>query len=173
MGRRPVALGLLASLGLLCALLPGADSATDYRYSPVAGRLSSQFGWRKDPMHGGSRFHSGIDIAAQAGTPVQVTQPGVVMYAGPYKGYGNIVWVYHGEQLYTMYAHLSRWVVQAGQTVQRGQVIAGVGSTGRSTGPHLHFEVHYKKQYLNPLRYLGALQTAEIAAHTASGARAQ
>lgn len=80
------------------------------------------------------------------------------MYSGNYKGYGNVVVLNHGNSLYTVYGHNSQLLVQAGQSVYRGQTISLVGSTGRSTGPHLHFEVHYKQQYLNPVTYLSYLQ---------------
>ncbi|MBX2861257.1 MAG: M23 family metallopeptidase [Vampirovibrio sp.] len=133
-----------------------ADSAGLY-YGPAEGRLSSHYGWRTDPMNGRKRFHSGIDIAAPHGTPVYATQDGVVAYSGRYKGYGNIVVIQHSKTLSTLYAHNSKLLVRRGQTVRHGQLISRVGSTGRSTGPHLHFEVHQKKQYMNPMTYLGQL----------------
>ena len=104
------------------------------------------------------RFHGGIDIAANTGAPVYATQAGVVMFSGFYRGYGNVVVLNHGNSLYTLYGHNSRLLVQAGQAVYRGQTISLVGSTGHSTGPHLHFEVHYNQQYLSPLSYLAYIQ---------------
>jgi hypothetical protein len=120
--------------------------------------MTSPFGWRTDPITGHPRFHGGIDIAAAAGMPVYAPQAGYVMYSGAYGGYGNVVVLNHGNSLYTLYGHNSKLMVQAGQAVYRGQVISLVGSTGRSTGPHLHFEVHYNKQYVNPVTYMAYLQ---------------
>lgn len=133
-------------------------NALDYGYAPVSGQVTSTFGWRTDPITGGPRFHGGIDIAAASGTPVYAPQAGVVMYSGNYGGYGNVVVLNHGNSLYTLYGHNSQLLVQAGQNVYRGQPISRVGSTGRSTGPHLHFEVHYNQQYMNPVTYLSYLQ---------------
>ncbi len=144
-------------LFLLFALGPVA-SAKGLSYSPVHGHLTSDFGWRKDPYTGKSRFHAGLDIAAKSGTPIYVPQKGVVVYSGAYKGYGNIVVVQHQADVYTLYGHTSQYFVRPGQPVYKGQVIALVGSTGRSTGPHLHFEVRQNKGYVNPKDYLSYLE---------------
>jgi hypothetical protein len=132
--------------------------AQDYGFAPVSGQVTSPFGWRTDPITGSPRFHGGIDIASPMGTPVYAPQAGYVVYSGAYGGYGNVVVLDHGNSLYTVYGHNSQLLVRAGQTVYRGQMISLVGSTGRSTGPHLHFEVHYNQQYLNPVTYLGYFQ---------------
>jgi murein DD-endopeptidase MepM/ murein hydrolase activator NlpD len=144
----------LIAFCLLVLLIQSMVQAGSLHYAPVTGSITSNFGWRSDPMHGGSRFHSGVDIAAAQGTPIYATQAGQVVYSGRYKGYGNVVVLYHGDQLYTLYGHAAYNYVQQGEMVRRGQAIAAVGSTGRSTGPHLHFEVHQNKQYVDPLKYL-------------------
>jgi hypothetical protein len=145
---------------LWLALMVSASctSAFAFYLPPTLGAMSSPFGWRVDPFTGRQRFHGGIDIAASEGSPVYATQAGLVTFSGVYGGYGNVVVLNHGNTLYTLYGHNSRLLVQVGQPVYRGQIIALVGSTGRSTGPHLHFEVHYKQQYVNPLTYLSYLQ---------------
>lgn len=153
-------IGMLA--GWLAVALPSQAEARDYSNSPVKGRMTSNFGWRNDPYSGQNRFHAGVDIAANAGTPIYVPQDGVVAYAGRYKGYGNVVVVQHQPSLYTLYGHASRLLVSTGQPVHRGQVIAQVGSTGRSTGPHLHFEVRQNNGYVNPLQYLAWLEGANM-----------
>lgn len=149
-----------------CVLLVGLNSpaqvlAADMGFSPVTGQVTSDYGWRTDPITGNPRFHGGLDIGAPMGSPVFAPQAGVVIFSGAYGGYGNVVVLNHGNSLYTVYGHNSRLLVQQGDTVYRGQVISLVGSTGRSTGPHLHFEVHYKHQYLNPLAYMMYVQQTQ------------
>ena len=128
---------------------------------PVYGKISSGFGMRPDPFSGKIAFHSGVDIAADTGTPVYAVQDGIVIYSGVKGGYGNCVIIDHYypdlpqiPRLQTLYGHNSALVVNVGDTVRRGQVISYVGSTGRSNGPHLHFEVTYNKMYVNPMDYL-------------------
>ncbi len=147
-------------LGLLLITSTGflPVQAHEYNFAPVSGHVTSPFGWRTDPMNGSNRFHGGIDIAAAAGMPVYAPQAATVMYSGYHGGYGNVVVLDHGNSLFTLYGHNSKLLVSAGQQIARGQQIALVGSTGRSTGPHLHFEVHYNKQYVNPVTYLSYLQ---------------
>ncbi len=122
---------------------------------PVVGKLESGVGGRRNPF-GGRRYeyHEGQDIDAAYGTPVQATATGKVTIAGRQRGYGNVVYVDHGNGLSTRYGHLSRIDVRVGDAVLRGQVIGLVGSTGRSTGPHLHYEVRINNQPVNPKQYL-------------------
>jgi len=121
---------------------------------PIDGRLLSSFGGRTDPFSGEGAFHSGVDIAGVTGTPVHVTADGIVVHAGTESGYGKLVVVDHGGGLQTFYGHLSRIFVQTGQTIHRGELIGAVGSTGRATAPHLHYEVRIGGFAVNPYRYL-------------------
>jgi murein DD-endopeptidase MepM/ murein hydrolase activator NlpD len=122
---------------------------------PVVGRLESGLGGRRNPFGGrGYEFHEGQDIDAAYGTPVQVAATGKVIIAARQRGYGNVVYVDHGAGLTTRYGHLSAIDVHVGDVVMRGQVIGKVGSTGRSTGPHLHYEVRINNQPVNPKQYL-------------------
>lgn len=124
-------------------------------------RLSSHFGYRGDPLHGARRMHSGIDIPGPLGTPIQASASGTVRFAGPAGGYGRMVEIVHGDGLATRYAHLSQILVRPGAMVARGDTIALMGSTGRSTGSHLHFEVRDNGRPANPLGYLSG--SGEIA----------
>ena len=117
-------------------------------------RLSSRFGERRDPFGGRTRLHTGIDIPGPLGTPVFAAQAGEVRRAGDAGGYGRMVEIDHGNGLRTRYAHLSRIDVRPGEHVAEGQVIGLMGSTGRSTGSHLHFEVRRGGTALDPLDYL-------------------
>lgn len=118
---------------------------------PVPGPIVSQFGMRFHPILHYSRMHSGIDISAGYGTPIQAAGAGVVIFSGWRRGYGNTVMIAHGSDLVTLYAHCSTLLVSEGQQVRQGQVIARVGSTGLSTGPHLHFEKRIGGRPVNPL----------------------
>jgi len=122
---------------------------------PVIGTLESGVGGRRNPFSGrGYEYHEGQDIDAEYGTPVQAAASGKVTIAGRQRGYGNVVYVDHGAGLSTRYGHLSQINVAVGQSVTRGQTIGLVGSTGRSTGPHLHYEVRINNQPVNPVNYL-------------------
>lgn len=122
---------------------------------PVAGTLEGGIGGRRNPFGGrGYEYHEGQDIDAAYGAPVQAAANGKVMIAARQRGYGNVVYVDHGAGLSTRYGHLSQINVAVGQTVTRGQTIGLVGSTGRSTGPHLHYEVRINNQPVDPRRYL-------------------
>jgi len=121
---------------------------------PVRGWVTSHFGWRKSPRGIGTKLHSGMDIAAPIGTPIVAPADGHVVFAGYHTAYGNLVVVDHGYGLTTKYAHTSRMLVKVGERVQRGDLIARVGNTGRSTGPHLHFEVIKDGVPTSPMRYL-------------------
>ena len=120
---------------------------------PVYGIISSPYGWRIHPIKKVKSFHTGIDLAATEGTPVFAADDGVVEFAGRNGGYGNFILIDHGVYS-TAYAHLSRIDVYEGQRVKKGQLIGRVGSTGLSTGPHLHFEVRYRGRHMNPMAYL-------------------
>ncbi|MBZ5516874.1 MAG: M23 family metallopeptidase [Acidobacteriia bacterium] len=121
---------------------------------PVRGMLTAGFGQRMDPLSGEGAFHAGIDISAPSGTPVEATADGIVFCASPDAGYGNAILIDHGSGITTKYGHLSRMLVAVGQEVERGQVIGAVGTTGKTTGPHLHYEVHVNDTPVNPSRYL-------------------
>ncbi len=129
-------------------LLPHFALASD-RVSPVDnGTVTSGVGWRLDPFGSGRMvYHSGYDIAVPVGTPVHPTQKGTVYFAGPWKGYGNLVVIEHGAGYVTMYGHNSEVLVKAGEKVDTNTVIALSGSTGRSTGPHVHYEVRQLPGY--------------------------
>jgi murein DD-endopeptidase MepM/ murein hydrolase activator NlpD len=118
------------------------------------GYYSSNFGWRIDPFTGANAMHEGVDFVADVGTPIYASAGGVVDYAGLDAAYGNMVEIDHGNDIVTRYAHASKLFVKVGQVVRRGEKIAEVGSTGRSTGNHLHFEVRYKGIAQNPVRFL-------------------
>jgi murein DD-endopeptidase MepM/ murein hydrolase activator NlpD len=118
------------------------------------GFYSSNFGWRIDPFTGRNAMHEGVDFVADAGTPIYASAGGVVDYASYQPDYGNMVEIDHGNDIVTRYAHASKLFVKVGQVVRRGEKIAEVGTTGRSTGNHLHFEVRYKGIAQNPVRFL-------------------
>ena len=120
---------------------------------PLEGRISSGFGWRSISV-AGNRFHGGIDIAAPSGTPVRAARGGIVTRAGWVGAYGYLIVLDHGGGWETRYAHLSRIDVRLGERVAQGAVVGLVGSTGASTGPHLHFEVRRDGLALDPLAYL-------------------
>jgi murein DD-endopeptidase MepM/ murein hydrolase activator NlpD len=126
--------------------------------SPVntAVRMTSNFGYRRDPFHGGRRMHSGIDFAGPLGTPLLATADGVVTFAGWKSGYGRIVEIQHDFGIETAYAHMSRISVKVGQRVSRGDRIGDMGSSGRSTGVHLHYEVRVGGEAVNPMIYIKA-----------------
>lgn len=120
------------------------------------GWLSSYFGMRTDPFTGRLAFHPGMDFAGKMGSDVIAVAAGVVTYAGKRSGYGNLVEIDHGNGYSTRYGHNSKILVSVGQTVKKGQVIAKMGSTGRSTGPHVHFEVLINGHRVNPKKYIQA-----------------
>ena len=121
---------------------------------PSQGPITSQFGNRFHPVLGYSRFHAGTDFGADTGTPIQAAETGIVIFAGWYGGYGNAVILDHGGGVTTLYGHASRLSVSEGETVKKGDAIAAVGTTGLSTGPHLHFEVRLNGEPVDPMNYL-------------------
>jgi murein DD-endopeptidase MepM/ murein hydrolase activator NlpD len=121
---------------------------------PVRGYLSATFGNRMDPFTAQKDFHPGIDISTPVGTKVQAPADGIVLSAGLQGGYGNALLIDHGYGVVTRYGHLSGFAVKPGQRVKRGDVIAYVGNTGRSTGPHLHYEVWVRDQAQNPIHFI-------------------
>lgn len=138
-------------------------------YQPVNyPYLSSSFGWRRNPVTGRYAMHEGLDFAAPRGTPIRAASGGVVTEAGRVSGYGKMVEINHGNGLVTRYAHASRLDVKVGDIVEKGQVIANVGTTGRSTGPHLHFEVRMAGHPLNPTLFLAKVQPGPTAVADAS-----
>ncbi len=118
------------------------------------GFVSSRFGWRMDPISGRRAMHRGVDFSARMGTPVYATADGVVSYSGVEQTYGNVIEVSHGSGFVTRYAHLQRRLVQKGQKVTRGDVVGRVGSTGRSTFSHLHYEIERQGERVDPLRFV-------------------
>jgi murein DD-endopeptidase MepM/ murein hydrolase activator NlpD len=126
---------------------------------PVKGYITDGFGMRRNPFNGeGREVHEGMDIAVDFGTPVLATADGLVIHAGPYSGYGNLVIVYHTNGITTRYGHLSRISVEPGQRIKRGDPVGHAGSTGRSTGPHVHYEIRENDQSVDPLKYIGQAQ---------------
>ena len=122
---------------------------------PIDGRLIGSFGPRQDPFSGeGQEIHTGVDISGTIGTPIHVTANGIVRFADMESGYGRLVRVDHGGGIETCYAHLSKFYVHAGQEVRRGELIGAVGTSGRVTAPHLHYEVHVNGRPMNPYQYL-------------------
>jgi murein DD-endopeptidase MepM/ murein hydrolase activator NlpD len=145
-----------AQLSALQSLLLDAKIESNLKPTgmPVPGYISSYFGVRADPFDGRSARHTGIDIATPIGTPVHTVAEGMVTYAGVRSGYGNVVEIDHGNGYMTRYAHNSALEVRPGQHVQVGDVVADAGSTGRSTGSHVHFEVWYNGRVVNPLAFV-------------------
>jgi hypothetical protein len=122
---------------------------------PVDGKLMlSSFGNRTDPFSGEGAFHKGVDISSTTGTPVRVTADGIVIYSAFESGYGRLIVVDHGHGVQTYYAHLSKFEVRTGQELRRGEIVGRVGSSGRVTAPHLHYEVRVGGVPQNPYRYL-------------------
>ena len=145
-----------AQLSALQSLLLDARIESNLKPTgmPVPGYISSYFGTRPDPFDGRSARHTGIDIATPFGTPVHAVAEGMVTFAGVRSGYGNVVEIDHGNGYMTRYAHNSALDVRPGQHVQVGDVVAQAGSTGRSTGSHVHFEVWYDGRVVNPLAFV-------------------
>ena len=151
-----------ATAGLGMGLTHGATltdwvrAGTSPNLWPVMGPITGSYGERIDPFNGEGAFHAGVDISCHYGQPVLAPADGTVTYADYYNGYGRMLEIDHGNGVTTRYGHLSGFAVADGQTVRRGQVIAYVGLSGRSTGPHLHYEVRINDTPVNPHKYLRA-----------------
>jgi len=122
---------------------------------PVNGRISSNYGNRQHPMNGASEFHTGLDISAGSGNSVKATADGIVSFSGWSGGNGYLVVLEHGHGFSTFYAHNKKNLVNIGQKIKRGDVISYVGTTGSSTGPHVHYEIWKKGRHVNPKQYIG------------------
>ena len=133
---------------------------------PVEGRITGSFGERQDPFNGEGAFHRGIDISVGFGTRVLAPADGVVTFVGQESGYGRLIQIEHAQSISTRYGHLSAFAVTQGQHVTRGQVIGYVGMSGRSTGPHLHYEVWVHNSPVNPYKYLRISATSSLAGTT-------
>lgn len=137
---------------------------------PLAGMtMTSEFGMRTHPVTGGRRAHKGIDLGASTGTPIYATADGLVSRASWFSSYGLYVSIEHGGEIQTRYAHMSRLNVAEGQRVKKGEIIGFVGTTGRSTGPHLHYEVRVKGVAVNPVPYMNGEQVADATADVSMG----
>ena len=123
-------------------------------FTPVQGRITDRFGERIDPFTRKQQQHKGLDIAAPYGSDIMAAGKGKVVFAGRKGAYGNLIIIEHGYGIITYYAHASKLLVEAGQEVNKGEVIARIGSTGRSTAPHLHFEVRINNEPVDPLKYI-------------------
>ena len=133
---------------------PAGQGSTGRFMWPCTGPITSYYGWRTHPIFGTTKYHSGMDIAVDTGTPIHAADSGTVVYSGWLGGYGNCVMIDHGGGLVSLYAHNSSLAVGEGQYVQKGTVVAYAGSTGYSTGPHCHFEVRLHGEVTEPLDYL-------------------
>ena len=152
------------SSGALTGAADSIDAAGAPSLWPVIGRVTSSFGERLDPFNGEGAFHAGIDIATSYGSPIHAPADGFIQKAGPANGYGREMVIDHGQGITTIYGHLSGFAVAAGQQVKRGQVIGYIGSAGRSTGPHLHYEVRIRNTPVNPHKYLRETMEQQVAA---------
>ncbi|WP_199801185.1 M23 family metallopeptidase [Parerythrobacter jejuensis] len=145
------------SLARMAALERGLDAIPQITPTNLnVTKVSSGFGYRRDPFTGGGAMHSGLDFKGPRGAPIYAAAKGVVSYAGWKSGYGKTIEITHGNGMMTRYAHMSRYSATAGQVVDAGDPIGAIGSTGRSTGPHLHFEVRINERAVNPRPFLEA-----------------
>ncbi len=131
---------------------------------PVNGRLADGYGHRSDPLSGEGELHKGVDILAPTGTPVHASADGIIVRAGWNGGYGRCIIIDHGHNYQTLYGHLSRLDVIEGQEIRQGELIGAVGTTGHSTGSHLHYEVHVGSTPVNPYRFLAKAATVKAPA---------
>ena len=154
------------SLARMSALERGLNGIPQVMPADI-NSISSGFGYRRDPFTGGGAMHSGLDFRGPTGSPIHAAAAGTVSFVGVKSGYGKVVEIAHGSGMITRYAHMSRWNTQVGTRVDAGQLIGAIGSTGRSTGPHLHFEVRINDRAVNPRPFL------ESAPHVLEEARAE
>ena len=160
--KRNAAAIAISSGGLrLIPALSFADSTYTPSMWPVLGHITDGFGERLDPFSGEGAFHTGIDVASDYGAPVHATADGVVTIADNHAGYGRLVVIDHGFGITTWYAHLSAFATMAGSRIKRGQVVGYTGSSGRSTGPHVHYEVRVNNAPINPWRYMKSSPAAD------------
>jgi len=138
-----------------------ADSNYTPSVWPVLGHITDSFGERLDPFSGEGAFHTGVDVGADYGAPVHATADGVVLDVGQHTGYGRVVILDHGFGITTWYAHLSAYAVVAGTRIKRGEVLGYTGISGRSTGPHVHYEVRVNNAPVNPWRYMRSNPSAD------------
>lgn len=145
----------------LSKLIQNVDDRLKYlqakpNLAPTSGRITSKYGWRKNPFGSGREFHYGLDIANNYNTKIKAAGDGIVTYAGYSSGFGRIIIISHGYGYETLYGHNNRLYVKTGDKVKKGQIIALMGSSGRSTGPHVHFEVRYYGKRINPATILNS-----------------
>jgi len=138
---------------------------------PVKGLITAGYGYRQSPFTGAREMHEGLDIAAPYGTPILSTADGIVSFAGPLADFGNVVFVNHGHGFTTFYAHASKIRVREGQSIKRGEVVAYIGTTGRSTGAHVHYEVQVNGLAVNPMKYIVDPAGATYAGESEPGGR--
>ena len=167
---RRTAMNGVATIGIGMGLTNRSASLSDWvrmaeapNLWPVEGRITCSFGERQDPFTGEGAFHRGIDISTGFGTPVRAPADGVVTFAGEESGYGRLIQLEHSQSILTRYGHLSGFAVTEGQRVSRGQIIGYVGMSGRSTGPHLHYEVWVHNSPVNPYKFLRIEPTGTLA----------
>lgn len=170
---RQTAMSGAATIGIGMGLTSRSASLTDWlrmaeapNLWPVEGRITGAFGEREDPFNGEGAFHRGIDISTAFGTAVHAPADGEVSFAGEENGYGRLIQMQHAQGIITRYGHLSAFAVVEGQHVTRGQVIGYVGMSGRSTGPHLHYEVWVHNAPVNPYKFLRISPTASFGGTT-------
>jgi len=146
----PLLLGTVMLFSGFPASSVSGFSAVSYVYPLMAPRVSSGFGLRIHPIRRFSRDHQGVDLAAPIGSPIRAISAGTIVFADPYQGYGKLVVIKHNHGITSHYAHCDKLRVNPGQRVKAGEIIAYVGSSGLSTGPHLHFEIRYNGRAINP-----------------------
>jgi len=159
--KRNAAVIAVSSSGYLLSPKNFADSSYTPSIWPVMGHITDSFGERLDPFSGEGAFHTGVDVASDYGAPVHATADGIVTIAENHAGYGRLVVIDHGFGITTWYAHLSAFSAVVGSRVKRGEVVGYTGISGRSTGPHVHYEVRMNNAPINPWRYMKSSPTGD------------